>query len=291
MTDTNTSLFKRSWNGLGSLYFFWWLCMLISSIFYFGVMGIKGGAVHNFKAINKTLLIDWITIQGSDKPLILGWLFIVFVLVFLLSINLTVRLLSEIKMIHELYLDWKNRDTNGRGLLLLRKSSVFLIHFSIIFMIFIHLASSVSGMKFSGLVLLEGHVVEHPLLPFSLECQKIIKPHGKNKGKHARPTVVLKPVNSNIPSFTIPGWYRGYYYNVYADYIETKPKPGKPGEVVKKSRSKIGLKLTVNTLHVFYPLLVAAGLCFLGILIHLFSRPETMGLLKKYKTYLPFLKK
>jgi len=283
MADTSTSIFNRIWRGLGSLRLFWWLCLSISSIFYFGVMGIKGGAVHGFKEMNKQILIDWVRGPGIEKPLILGWLFIVALLVMLLSMNLTVRLSSEIKTIHKLHLDWKNKGKKGSGIILLRKASIFLMHFSVVLMILIHLTSSVSGVKLSGPVLSKGHVIKHPLLPFSLECKNIIRPSGKNLGKHARPTVVLKPANSDLPSFKIPGWHQGYYYNIYADYIDVEPESVKPGETPKKPREKIGLKLAVNTLNVVYFLMAAASLCFIGIILHLSVRPEALVFFEKNK--------
>lgn len=283
MESKNTSPLKRLWDALGSLKFFWWLCMLISFVFYFGVMGIKGGAVHGFKEMNKWILIDWVTVHGAEKPLILGWLFIVTVLVFLLTVNLTARLSSEIQTVRRLYLDWKEKDAKGSGVILVRKGAVFLMHVSVFLMIFIHLASAVSGVKYSGPVLMKGRVIDDPRLPFPVECVDIIKPGGKNQGKHARPTVVLKPAASDLPAFNIPGWYKGYYYNLYADYIQTEPETGKPGDAGKKPRKKIGLKLTVNNLHVAYPLLAAACLCLLGVVMHIFTRPEVIDFLAAYK--------
>ena len=267
--------FEKILEKLSSPKLFFRLSIFVSIHFYIAVMGIKGGVDPDFKKLNNHILIDWIRDCSRDHIIISVWLFIAFILLFILGLNISARVFNEFRVLVKMI----KKSDNGFDLKVMRKVSVFLIHLSFIFMLGIHFISSVSGTKLSMAPLKKGKILSHPELSFELQCLEI----EKSAKKYLKPKVLLKKIGrEESRELKIPGWDNGYYYNVSAGYINTKIK--KSGQ--EKTIKRIGLKLIVNNVHVMLYLAAASLICTAGFFMHIFMRPEVLGLIKK-RQFLP----
>jgi len=246
----------------GSVKFFFWLSIIISIHFYTAVMALKAGIDPKFKTLNNHILIDWLKIYGSDHIYITSWLFIAFILVSLLFINMFARVMIELDNLFDVYI-------KSNKIFFIKKASVFLVHFSVVMLVVIHFASSVSGYKSQGSVIKKGAVVTHPKNSKGLKCVELKRTADVSAGPRSAPKIVLKDELTN-QAFTVPGWNKGFYYRVYADFV---PKIIKNPETGKERKVKtIGLKLMVSELNVLIPLIFASFLCFAGLFTHLLMK-------------------
>ena len=284
MSEGN-SFIQRTYSALGSLRFFWWISMFIVGIFLIGCIVAKWGIYPGVSgSLDGEILLRWLTGRGgSSYPFVRVWIIGIIILVFLLGINLTVRLLSDIGGLWRLFLEWKNSDTPGSGLAMAKKFSLVLMHSSIILVLLTHAISCTTGFKISGFELHPGKIIQHKKLPYDLYCEKIIMSKRDPRGGPSRPSVVLRPMVSDSEPFIIPkapwgsGWHDGYFYRIYAEY--SKPKPG---EIVErrdrwKKRKLIVLKLGINRIYGIYPLLAVGVLFMSGLALHMVLRRRNFG--------------
>lgn len=262
-SDFKVSLLKRTFNFFASIKLFFITSMLVSAHFYIAVMGIKAGVDPEFKKLNNYILVDWIKDCGLDHKIILIWLFIAFILLGILGLNIFARLLKEVSLLKRV---WIQKKHNQNGLrLFFKKISVFFIHFSFVLMLLIHLISSVSGLKFRVPDISKGAVLSHEELPYELRCVDI----KKADKKYLKPNIHLESLEKDNPvSFVIPGWNQGYYYNVSAGYVKRKVIRSGHEKIIKK----IGLKLVVSNLNVFWLLIAASIVCLTGLAGHIIFR-------------------
>ena len=262
-SDLKVSLLKSTFNFFASVKLFFITSILVSAHFYIAVMGIKAGVDPDFKKLNNYILIDWIKDCGLDHKIILIWLFIAFILLVILGLNIFSRLLKEVSLLKRVWIQKKHNENGFK--LFFKKISVFFIHLSFVLMLLIHLVSSVSGLKFRVPDISKGAVLIHEKLPYELKCVDIKK---SNK-KYLKPNIHLESLEKENPvSFVIPGWNQGYYYNVSAGYVKRKVIRSGHEKIIKK----IGLKLVVSNLNVFWLLITASLVCIIGLSGHIILR-------------------
>ena len=285
MNSEGNSFIQRTWAALGSLRFFWWISMFIVGIFLIGCIVGKGGIYPGVSSsLDGDILLRWLTGPGgSSYPIVRVWIIGIIILVFLLGVNLGVRLVSDIGGLWRLFLEWKKSDSAGSGLVMTRKFSLILMHGSIILLMLVHLISSTTGFKISGFELHPGGIIKHKKLPYDLYCEKIIMSKRDPRGGPSRPSVVLRPMVPDSKPFIIPkppwgsGWHDGYFYRIYAEY--SKPKAGEVADRRDrwKRRKLIALKLGINRIYGIYPLLAAGVLLMSGLALHMVLRRRNSG--------------
>ena len=285
MNSEGNSFIQRTWAALGSLRFFWWVSMSIVGIFLIGCIVGKGGIYPvPSSSLDGEILLRWLTGPGgSSYPIVRVWIIGIIILVFLLGVNLSVRLVSDIGVLRRLFLEWKNSHTPGSGLAMTRKFSLILMHGSIILLMLVHLISCTTGFKISGFELHLGKIIKHKKLPYDLYCERIIMSKRDPRGGPSRPSVVLRPMVPDSKPFIIPkppwgsGWHDGYFYRIYAEY--SKPKPGEVADRRDrwKRRKLIALKLGINRIYGIYPLLAAGVLFMSGAALHMILRRRNSG--------------
>lgn len=285
MNSEENSFIQRTWAALGSLRFFWWTSMFIVGIFLIGCIVGKGGINPEISSsLDGEILLRWLTGPGgSSYPIVRVWIIGIIILVFLLGVNLSVRMVSDIGGLWRLFLEWKRSDTAGSGLVMTRKFSVILMHCSIILLMLVHLISCTTGFKISGFELYPGEIIKHKKLPYDLYCEKIIMSKSDPRGGPSRPSVVLRPMVPDSKPFIIPkpswgsGWHDGHFYRIYAEY--SKPKAGEVADRRDrwKRRKLIALKLGINRIYGIYPLLAAGVLFMSGAALHMILRRRNSG--------------
>lgn len=285
MISKENSFITRAWAALGSLRLFWWICMLISGVIFIGLVFLKGGVYPGVSSsLDGEILIRWLTGPGGHNyPVARAWLMVLIVLVFILGINLTIRLLSDIGDLWRLFWEWKKRNVSGNGVRVANKFAVVLMHGSYIILLLAHVIPATTGIKVSGLELRTGRIISHEKLPYDLNCEKIIMSKRVSRRGPSQPSVVFRPMVADSKPFMIPNptwgsrWHDGYFYRIYAEY--TKPKPG---ETVKrrdwrKRRKLIGLKLAINRVYYTYPLAFGGILFMSGCALHMVLRRRNSG--------------
>ena len=285
MNSEGNLFLQRTWAALGSLRFFWWISMSIVGIFLIGCIVGKGGIYPvPSSSLDGEILLRWLTgTGGHNYPLVRAWIIGIIILVFLLGVNLSVRLVSDIGVLWRLFLEWKKSDTAGSSLVMTRKFFVILMHGSIILLMLVHLISCTTGFKISGFELHPGEIIKHKKLPYDLYCEKIIMSKRDPRGGPSRPSVVLRPMVPDSKPFIIPkppwgsGWHDGYFYRIYAEY--SKPKAGEVADRRDrwKRRKLIALKLGINRIYGIYPLLAAGVLLMSGLALHMVLRRRNSG--------------
>jgi hypothetical protein len=257
----NSKIFKII-EKTGSVKFFFWLSIIISLHFYIAVIALKAGIDPKFKTLNNYVLIDWIKNYGADHICITTWIFIAFVFVSILFVNMFARVIVELNNLLNLY-------SKSNKVFFIKKASVFVIHFSVVLFVVIHFTSSVSGYKSPGAVIKEGGFVSHPKYSNKLKCIELKKTADASAGPRSAPKIVLKDELTNH-AFAVPGWNNGFYYRVYADFVPKIIKNSKTGK--ERTVKTIGLKLIVSELNVLIPLLFASFLCLTGLFTHILMK-------------------
>ena len=281
MISEGNSFIKRVWAALGSRRLFWWICMLISGVIIIGLIFNIGGLYPGISSsLDGEILIRWLTGPGGHSyPVVRAWLMALIVLVFILGINLSVCVLSDMAGLWRLFWEWK-KGVPGTRVRVSRKLAVALMHGSYIILLLVHVISATTGFNISGLELRTGQIISHERLPYPLYCEKIIMPEIDSRGGQSRPSLILRPMVADSKPFMIPkppwgsGWHDGYFYRIYAEY--SKPKLG---EIVKrpdwkKRRKIIAIKLGINRVHYTYPLAFGGILFMSGCALHIVLRQE-----------------
>jgi hypothetical protein len=253
---TNASLFRRWLDPLASARFFFWLAMLIAVHFYLAAILFKTGFDGaGFMKLNNRLLLDWLLQDAGAHPMVATWLVFTYILFFILAVNICCRVWVEFDSLR-IAARASACEASGPNRFLLRKIFVFCIHFSFILMISFYGLSSATGFKFIGPALKKGTVLEHPSLPYAIECLEIDKA-GKQMEK---PRIVVKPAGGPVGSeFKIPGWHDGVYYDVCTAMASPANKTA-PGE---KPARGLQLQLLAHRFNVVL-FVVVLGLWFAG---------------------------
>lgn len=286
MISEGNSFIQRTWSALGSLRLFWWISMSIVGIFLIGCIVGKSGILYPgvSSSLDGEILLRWLTGPGGHSyPIVRVWIIGIIILVFLLGVNLSVRLVSDIGGLWRLFLEWKNSHTPGSGLAMAKKFSLVLMHSSIILLLLTHAISCTTGFKISGFELHPGKIIQHKKLPYDLYCEKIIMSKKDPHGGPSRPTVVLKPMVIDANPFMIPkppwgsGLHDGYFYRIYAEYSKPKPVEMADRRNWCKKRKLIALKLGINRIYGIYPLLAVGVLFISGAALHMVLRRRNSG--------------
>ncbi|MGD9160211.1 MAG: hypothetical protein PVG39_17480 [Desulfobacteraceae bacterium] len=264
MEIKNDSTFKRCLEGLSSVKLFFRLSIILFILFYAASVMCKKGTDGGFMVLNNILLSDWLINAGPKHPVITSWFIIISICFFILALNICARVIIEFKQLSSV----TSNNENASGLIR-RKACILFIHASFILIFFFYFISSVTGIKSTGPVIEKGKILQHPSLPFQVECVDIIRPGKGKPGKNnmtQKPSVVLKVDNDE---FKIPGWHKGIYYDINMP----SPPPADPGTEIKPGKeAKPKPKLFVHSFNVkcFITVLV---LWFLSFLIYTFVRP------------------
>jgi hypothetical protein len=225
-TNAYASLLRRCRDNLSSARLFFWLSMLIAAHFYLAAILCKTGFDGSgFLKLNNRLLLDWLLQDAGAHPMVATWLVFTCTLFFILAVNICCRVWLEFESLLTAARAGA-REAAGPNRLPLRKIFVFSIHFSFILMISFYGLSSATGFKFLGPAIEKGAVLEHPSLPYAIECLEI----DKAAKRMEKPRIVAKPAGGPVGSeFTIPGWHEGVYYDVRATMASPAERTA-PGE-------------------------------------------------------------
>jgi hypothetical protein len=244
--------------------------MVISFHFYLAAILCKTGFDDSgFMDFNNYLLLDWFLNSSSIHPMVATWLAVTCLLFFILAFNICSRVLLELNSLITAY------KSNVSGVIgtknsFLRKVFVFSIHLSFGLMLSFYFMSSITGFKFIGPAIEKGKILQHPSLPYPIECVEIIK-SGKRMEK---PSIFFRPVGEeNGSEFKIPGWHEGVFYDVRA-MIAPRAEKGVPEATSSKG---IQLKLAAHCFNIIY-FIVVISLWFLGFFFFMLVRFRGMCL-------------
>lgn len=266
----NISTFEKYLARLSSTKIFFWLSIILFFLFYTAsAMCKKKIEDGGFMNLNNYLLIEWLKNSGQEHPVITIWLIVIFICFFILALNIFARIIIEY---NQLILVTKNTFFSGidkSPALFFRKFSIFLVHFSFIIIISFYCIASVTGIKFTGPVIEKGKIIQHPLLPFRVECVDIFEStniEAYNVYKVIpKVTAVLRINNSE---FTAPGWHDGIYYDVKVTGSSSLSVANK--KEIKKGET--GPRLFVHYFYARYFIMVLS-FWFLSFFLYTLMRP------------------